>query len=77
MFCFFAPKVNCPAILAKICINKNAHNSHFCLAQNISVINSLQEIFIQKNKKELLLTELDKLITLENIVPIMNIVVKD
>lgn len=32
---------------------------------------------IELNKKELLLTELDKLITLENIVPIMNIVVKD
>ena len=32
---------------------------------------------IELNEKELLLTELDKLITLENIVPIMNIVVKD
>lgn len=32
---------------------------------------------IELNKKELLLAELDKLITLENIVPIMNIVVKD
>lgn len=32
---------------------------------------------IELNKKELLLTELDKLITLENIVPIMNITVKD
>ena len=32
---------------------------------------------IELNKKELLLTELDKLITLENIIPIMNIVVKD
>lgn len=32
---------------------------------------------IELNKKELLLTELDKLVTLENIVPIMNITVKD
>lgn len=32
---------------------------------------------IELNKKELLLIELDKLITLENIVPIMNITVKD
>ena len=32
---------------------------------------------IELNKKELLLTELDKLITLENIVPIINIIVKD
>ena len=32
---------------------------------------------IELNKKELLLAELNKLITLENIVPIMNIVVKD
>lgn len=32
---------------------------------------------IELNKKELLLTELDKLITLENIVPIMNITAKD
>lgn len=32
---------------------------------------------IELNKKELLLTELNKLITLENIVPIMNITVKD
>lgn len=32
---------------------------------------------IELNKKELLLTELDKLITLENIIPIMNITVKD
>ena len=32
---------------------------------------------IELNEKELLLTELDKLITLENIIPIMNITVKD
>ena len=32
---------------------------------------------IELNKKELLLTELDKLVTLENIVPVMNITVKD
>jgi len=32
---------------------------------------------IELNKKELLLTELNKLITLENIVPIINITVKD
>lgn len=32
---------------------------------------------IELNKKELLLTELDKLVTLENIVPIINITVKD
>lgn len=32
---------------------------------------------IELNEKELLLTELDKLITLENIIPMMNITVKD
>ena len=48
MLGFFAPKMDCPAAFAEICIYKNAYHSHLDFAERVRIIYCLQKIFVYK-----------------------------